>query len=396
MRSKILGSTLIIAGTTIGAGMLAIPLASAGLGFTHSIILMVAMWMLMSYTALLMLEVHQHAPERATLNSLARQFLGKKGQWVASASTLFLLYALCAAYIAGGGSQFHAKLNTLGVAADVPQHVGTLIFTGLVATVVILGTYKVDIINRGLFALKIILLGLSLALLLPLGEGENLVTLPLEKGLLISAIPVMFTSFGFHGSIPSVVAYTGLNIKVLRKVMLVGSALPLLIYILWQAASFGVLGAQTLAENSSLGMFIQSISDAVGSARVANAISLFADLALATSFLGVSLGLFDFMADMLKRPASIQGRLQTGLVTFLPPMLIALYYPQGFITALGFASLALVMLAVALPVLMVKKIRQLGLNHDRYQVSGGKAALSIAMIGGLCVIASQLVHIFGQ
>ncbi|KKD62058.1 tyrosine transporter TyrP [Grimontia sp. AD028] len=395
MRNKVLGSTLIIAGTTIGAGMLALPLASAGLGFTHSLILMIAMWMLMSYTALLMLEVHQHAPANATLNSLARQFLGKKGQWVASAATLFLLYALCAAYIAGGGGQFHHKLTALAATESIPPSAGIILFTALVATVVMLGTQKVDVINRGLFLLKVVLLGLSLALLLPLGEGQNLVSLPLQEGLLIAAIPVMFTSFGFHGSIPSVVAYTGLNIHVLRKVMLIGSALPLVIYVLWQAASFGVLGASTLAENTNLGMFIQSISVAVDSARIANAISLFADLALATSFLGVSLGLFDFIADMLKRPASVKGRFQTGLVTFLPPMLVALFYPQGFITALGFASIALVILAVVLPVLMAQKVRRLGLNRDQYQVFGGKVALSIAMIGGLSVIASQLAHGIG-
>ncbi|NVP00232.1 hypothetical protein HWA77_08430, partial [Photobacterium damselae subsp. damselae] len=34
--NKTFGSMLIIAGTTIGAGMLALPLASAGLGFTTS------------------------------------------------------------------------------------------------------------------------------------------------------------------------------------------------------------------------------------------------------------------------------------------------------------------------------------------------------------------------
>ncbi|USH01530.1 aromatic amino acid transporter [Grimontia kaedaensis] len=395
MRSKVLGSILIIASTTIGAGMLALPLASAGLGFTQSIFLMFAMWMLMSYTALLMLEVHQHAPANATLNSLARQFLGKKGQWVATAATLFLLYALCAAYIAGGGSQFHNKLSALRMAESLPQNTGIVLFTVLVATVVMLGTQKVDVINRGLFLLKVVLLGLSLALLLPLGKSQNLVSLPLQEGLLIAAIPVMFTSFGFHGSIPSVVAYTGLNIKVLRKVMLIGSALPLVIYVLWQAASFGVLGASTLSQNSNLGMFIQSISAAVDSTRIANAIPLFADLALATSFLGVSLGLFDFMADMLKRPASTKGRIQTGLVTFIPPMLVALFYPQGFIAALGFASIALVILAVVLPVLMALKVRRLGLNRDQYQVSGGKVALSVAMISGLSVIASQLAHGIG-
>ncbi|MGL5399589.1 MAG: aromatic amino acid transport family protein, partial [Plesiomonas shigelloides] len=33
MKSRLLGSILIVAGTTIGAGMLAMPLASAGIGF---------------------------------------------------------------------------------------------------------------------------------------------------------------------------------------------------------------------------------------------------------------------------------------------------------------------------------------------------------------------------
>ncbi|WP_423069577.1 aromatic amino acid transport family protein [Cronobacter sakazakii] len=35
----------------------------------------------------------------------------------------------------------------------------------------------------------------------------NLLTLPVEKGLALSALPVIFTSFGFHGSVPSIVSY---------------------------------------------------------------------------------------------------------------------------------------------------------------------------------------------
>ncbi|MEF1339087.1 aromatic amino acid transport family protein, partial [Vibrio rotiferianus] len=60
-RSKVFGSTLIIAGTTIGAGMLALPLASAGIGFSTSLIIMLGLWALMAFTALLMLELHQYA-----------------------------------------------------------------------------------------------------------------------------------------------------------------------------------------------------------------------------------------------------------------------------------------------------------------------------------------------
>ncbi len=108
--NKTFGSMLIIAGTTIGAGMLALPLASAGLGFGVASILMLLLWGLMSYTALLMLEVHQHAPAHATLHTLAHKLLGRKGQLLASLAMMFLLYALCAAYIAGGGAQLNDKL----------------------------------------------------------------------------------------------------------------------------------------------------------------------------------------------------------------------------------------------------------------------------------------------
>ncbi len=57
-------------------------------------------------------------------------------------------------------------------------------------------------INRVLFALKIIALVIMLALLLPHAQGGYLLELPLQQGLVISALPVIFTSFGFHGSIP--------------------------------------------------------------------------------------------------------------------------------------------------------------------------------------------------
>lgn len=63
-QSKLLGSTLIIAGTTIGAGMLALPLASAGIGFSTSLMIMLGLWMLMAFTALLMVEIHQYADKR--------------------------------------------------------------------------------------------------------------------------------------------------------------------------------------------------------------------------------------------------------------------------------------------------------------------------------------------
>lgn len=407
--NKTFGSMLIIAGTTIGAGMLALPLASAGLGFTTATLIMIAIWSLMTYTALLMLEVHQHADHQATLNSLARDLLGKKGQYLANFAVCFLMYSLCAAYIAGGGDQLNDKLtNWIGL--DISAQTSTVLFTLCIAGVVAIGTHSVDMVNRVLFTLKAIALVVMLGLLAPNVEGGYLVNMPVEKGLIISALPVIFTSFGFHGSIPSIVRYIGLDIKALKKVMIIGSSLPLVLYIFWQMTSQGVLSQHDLMASNSLGSFIGSLSELLHNPMVSQSVSIFADLALATSFLGVSLGLFDFVADSFKQHDKKYGRLQTAAITFVPPLAFALFYPQGFIMALGFAAIALVILAIFLPVAMVSAQRkQFEENHsyqrtdhqktgdlsNGYQVAGGKPAMIAATSAGVLIITAQFLQMAG-
>ena len=397
--NKTFGSMLIIAGTTIGAGMLALPLASAGLGFTTATLIMFGIWSLMTYTALLMLEVHQYADHQATLNSLARSLLGRKGQLLANFAVCFLMYSLCAAYIAGGGDQLNDKLNNW-VGLEVSAQTSTVIFTLVIASIVAIGTHSVDMVNRVLFTLKIIALIVMLSLLAPNVEGGYLVNMPVEKGLIISALPVIFTSFGFHGSIPSIVRYIGLDIKALKKVMIIGSSLPLLIYVFWQLTSQGVLSQQDLMASNSLGSFIGTLSQLLHNPMVSQSVSVFADLALATSFLGVSLGLFDFVADSFNQNNKKHGRLQTAAMTFIPPLAFALFYPQGFIMALGFAAIALVILAIFLPVAMVSAQRkQLITNSDcqdnGYRVAGGKPALALATGAGVLIITAQFLQMAG-
>ncbi|QYJ80265.1 aromatic amino acid transport family protein [Shewanella acanthi] len=390
-QNKFFGSLLLIAGTTIGAGMLALPIASAGLGFGASVLVMLLLWGLMAYTALLLVEVHQFAPPEASLNQLAFKLLGRPGQVIASSALMFLLYALCAAYIAGGGEQLNQKL-TLWLGLALPSQFATILFTLVFGTIVGLGTHSVDLINRGLFIVKICALLMLLGLLLPKVDGQHLLALPVEQGLIISAIPVVFTSFGFHGSIPSVVRYLGVDVKSLRRLMLLGSALPLLIYLLWQLGSQGVLTQTQLMHSQSLTGFINQLDVVMQNQYLTMAVSLFAALALATSFLGVSLGLFDFMAANLKQNNNVSRRSVTSAITFIPPLGFALFYPQGFITALGFASIALVILAVFLPVAMVwaqRRHRDEAQLPRGYRVTGGKPALLLAAVSGVMIIAAQ-------
>ncbi|EKO3548358.1 amino acid permease [Vibrio fluvialis] len=394
MQSKLLGSTLIIAGTTIGAGMLALPLASAGIGFSTSLIIMLALWALMAFTALLMVEIHQYADKDATLHTLAKQILGNKGKWIATFAMLFLFYALCAAYIAGGGAQFTNRISEF-TGLEVSGPTGTLIFTLIVAAVVTIGTGTVDRVNRLLFAGKMVAMVMVLTFLAPNVSQSYLLSMPLGQGLIVASIPVIFTSFGFHGSIPAIVNYLDGHTPSLRKAIVVGSAIPLVIYVFWQVVTLGVVSQPDLVNNAGLSALIGTLSQTVHQSNLGHVIGIFADLALLTSFLGVSLGLFEFMGDTIRKKDGNMNRIVASLVTFTPPLMFALFYPQGFIMALGYAAIALAVLAIFLPLVMVARVRRQANNNDYYQVMGGTPALAITGVVGILIVGAQLLITVG-
>ncbi|QHM70973.1 tyrosine transporter TyrP [Mixta intestinalis] len=397
MGNRTFGSIFIVAGTTIGAGMLAMPLAAAGVGPGVTLLLLIGLWALMCYTALLLVEVYQHTSADTGLGTLTRRYLGRPGQWLTGFSMLFLMYALTAAYISGAGELLAVSLSQW-LSINLSASSGVLLFTLFAGGVVCTGTHMVDMFNRVLFSAKIILLVVMLALMMPHIHQTNLMTLPLEKGLVLSAIPVIFTSFGFHGSVPSIISYLNGDLRKLRWVFIIGSAIPLVAYIFWQLATLGAIDSASfnalLANHAGLNGLLQAIREVVASPHVELAVHLFADLALATSFLGVSLGLFDYLADLCKRKANVTGRLQSGLLTFLPPLVFALFYPQGFVLALGYAGVALAMLALIIPVLLVWRSRR---QHGTtaYQVVGGSPLLVLVFLCGIGVIAIQMLIAIG-
>ncbi|MBD2804246.1 tyrosine transporter TyrP [Xenorhabdus sp. ZM] len=392
MKNRTIGSIFIVAGTTIGAGMLAMPLASVGVGFSTTITMLIFLWGLMSYTALLLVEVYQHNQTDSGLGTIAKRYLGNPGQWLTSFGMLFLLYALTTAYISGLGELLSINLSSW---FDRPVSLSSSIiaFTVFVGGIVCISTRSVDLINRFLFTAKIIFLAIMLNVMLPHVDKANLMTMPVEQGLILSAIPVIFTSFGFHGSVPSIVRYMGGDTKKLRKVFIIGSVIPLVVYILWQTVTLGAASSSNsfiniIAQNPGLNGLLMAIREVV----TVPGVEFTVHLAIATSFLGVSLGLFDYLADLLKRSNNAKGRLQTGLMTFVPPLLCSLYYPN-FVMALTFAAVALSILALLLPCLLVWRCR--AENKGGYRVKGGKPALIFVFLCGIAVIAIQICIVTG-
>ena len=101
--NKTLGTTLLVSGTMIGAGMLAMPLTSAGIGFTFTVVLLISLWLLLTYSALLFVEVYQTTESDSGIGTLSALYFGNAGRVVSTTVMFVFLYALLAAYISGGG-----------------------------------------------------------------------------------------------------------------------------------------------------------------------------------------------------------------------------------------------------------------------------------------------------
>ncbi|MBS6000740.1 aromatic amino acid transporter [Haemophilus haemolyticus] len=382
--NKTVGSTLLVAGTMIGAGMLAMPLTSAGIGFGFTLVLLLGLWALLTFSALLFVELYQTAESDAGIGTLAEQYFGKAGRIIATAVLIIFLYALIAAYVSGGGSLLKDLLPE-----SFGDKVSILLFTVIFGSFIVIGTHSVDKINRVLFFVMLAAFAVVLSLMLPEIKFDNLMATPIDNALIISASPVFFTAFGFHGSIPSLNKYLDGNVKALRISILAGSAITLCAYILWQMSTHGLLTQneflQILKEDATLNGLVKATLAITGSNMIAGAVKLFSTLALVTSFLGVGLGLLECIEDLLKRSFNVTaGRISLGLLTFIPPLVFALFYPEGFILALGYAGQMFAFYAVVLPVSLVWKARRTHTDLP-YKVWGGNLTLIIVLVLGVII-----------
>lgn len=396
MDSKIIGSILLIVGTTIGAGMLALPVATAEFGYIGSLIFLFVCWFVMTTSAFLMLEVNLSMPANSNLITMARNTLGVPGQIIAWISFLLLLYSLLSAYISGGSG----LLQYLSAAAG--WHLGTsasvVLFTVMFGSIVYLGIHVIDMVNRGLMSVKLLGYVLLMVLLLPHIEPAHLAHLDLSALTKSGALMVTITSFGFSIVVPSVRIYLGGDVNKLRKVILIGSLVPLVCYVIWDTAIMGLLpldGTNGLLSivhaNNSTSALVVSLTSVATSPLIALLVKFFTSVCLLTSFLGVSLALTDFLADGLKLEKVGFNRLIIQAAAYLPPLLVVLVYPNAFITALEYAGIYVIVLLILMPAWMALSARKKNLRAP-LRVFGGTPLLVGFILLSVATIFYSLLY----
>lgn len=385
-QGSVLGGILLLSGSAIGAGMLGLPLVSGAAGFWPSMGIFLFCWVFMSITALLLLEVNLFSGKDSNIISMAYNSLGNLGKYVSLVIYVFLIYSMLVAYVDASGGLVSEILNQK-LDLKVTSLEGSLFFCLLFGLFVFLGTLFVDRLNR-LFMLGLIL---TYILLMVFGVPSVQVHYLDHKvwGYSLLAIPVVITSFGYHNIIPTLTGYLRGSKRRMLLVILLGSALPLVIYTLWEVLILGVVPFEVFDGNPSLEYLLTYISES----RVSLWTQYFAFFAIVTSFLAQALALLDFLRDALKVKKNVMNRFWLTLLVLIPPFFLSLKFPGIFITALSYVGgFAAIILFALIPAFMVWELRYRRKELGYKIVPGGRVMLSCIIFVSLCIIFLQLLQ----
>ena len=208
---------MIIAGTAIGAGMLANPTATSGVWFLGSVAILIYVWLCMYLSGLMLLEATLHFPQGASFHTVVNGLLGPGWSLVTGIAVTFVLYSLTYAYIFVGGGLTQNSLSAISAwlstePMQVSRELSSVVFLLVLASAVWISTKVVD-----RFA-TLLISGMLVSFFLSTGSLLQSVTpaVLLDSAALAehhywryawAALPVCLASFGFHGNVPSLVSY---------------------------------------------------------------------------------------------------------------------------------------------------------------------------------------------
>lgn len=396
-KNRLVGATLLVAGTTIGAGMLALPLTTGPAGFFPALLWMVVIWAYMMLTAFYFLEVNLRMRGETNLISMMHRTLGRSGEAVAWITYLILLYALLAAYMVGC-SQILSEVTASVLHLNLPAWVWPPAVFVCFGAFLFFGTQTTDMLNR------VLMVGLVVSYLAIIGIGAHhvdfaLLTHHYNFPAILAASSVIFTSFGYHIIIPTLTTYLEHDSRMLKKALFFGSLIALVIYVAWQCIAMGIIPLEgevsllTAAQKGDQVTFY--LSRIVGSPWISLIARFFSFFAIITSVLGIGLSLVDFFADGFKIKKTLRGKCALLVMTFTPPLLFALFYPQGFVIALQYAGICVIILLCLMPALMAyferycpKEARSL-IKSD-FKVPGGKVMIIGTILFALFLLGVEV------
>lgn len=389
---SLFGGACIIAGVCVGAGMLGLPTSGAGAWTIWSVLAIALTMIVMTLSGWLLLDVYKDYDLRASFNTVTQKLLGNKINLLNNVAVYFVGGILLYAYTTASGGILENLAKPMIDFGEYSARIWSVLFVLVFSFFVWRSIRWVDRIS----VVLIIFMALSFTFSIwGLVAHINLDTLFDRQNshgeyaqYAAAMLPIALTSFGYHHSVSSMRAYYGGEQKA-KFAIAGGTFIALVLYLLWVISIFGNLAreqfAPVIASNGDLDVLLATVGDVVNSPYVKGAINAFSMAAILSSFIGVGLGTFDFLADFFKFDNSRQGRNKAWAVTFLPPLIFSLLSPLGFLKAIGYAGAVATLWTCITPALLAYKAKK-----------GNLAIILLVFSFGLCTAVIHFLAMYNK
>lgn len=384
---------LLIAGTIVGGGILALPVETGSAGFFPSIATMAICWAFMTLTGLYYAEANLWLKQGSHVMTMASKLLGPLGKYSALILFLFIDYASLIAYNSGGGVLAGHFIEWI-FGARIDRSFELFIFAVAFGSLFYLGTKIIGRIN------SLLMVGLIAAYFALIGAGFGEVRSAMFshmnwKGMPF-ALPLVLTTFSFQMIVPSLTSYLNRDSVAIKRAIILGTTIPFFVYLLWQAVVLGIVPVQGLIDAFTDGhAATEPLRDVLTSPYLMHFADAFAFFAIATSYLGIGLSLYDFLSDSLKIPKKGLGKILLSVLVAAPSLFFAAVYPRAFLVALevtgGYGD---TILNGLIPISMIWVGRYVKKLKGPLRIWGEKRALIVMALFALLVIGIQTFNFF--
>ncbi|CAI7847028.1 unnamed protein product [Closterium sp. NIES-54] len=249
-----------------------------------------------------------------SLVSMAQRTLGTAGVRIAGTTYLLIHYAVITAYVS-------RSADIISSAAAVPHGLAASLFTISFGALCYFGSQRAIGLVNGMLVAGIVL-SFAFLLAFSLADIHPQALLAANIAAVPASVPIIALSFVYQNVVPVVATNLEGNLPRIRTAILAGTALPLLMFLLWDAAILGtapippppqpLVDALAMASDAAAATAPSAAVAAAEAMKVVDplarlqqidpsvggAVQLFSFFAIATSYIGFILGLSDFLADV--------------------------------------------------------------------------------------------------
>ena len=358
-----------ITGTIVGAGFLGIPYVVAKSGFLIGIIEIILLGILLLIAKLYLGEILLRTNKTRQLPGIAKLYLGKNAGRIMLFSLIFGIYSALVAYLIGEGESlsyiFTGSMNySIYFALGFWLLLSVFVYRGIRAlkTAEIIGMISV-------FALFVLILIYFLDKI----NIENLLIYDFNYAFLPIGV-IIFAFMGFS-AMPEVLMVIKNHEKLLKKAIIVGAIIPIVVYAMFALIVVGFSGART----PEIATF------ALGKLFV-----LLGILTMFTSFFPLSMAIRDTYYFDLKY-SKMKSWILTSFVPLILFLVVYFFKIASFTQVLGIGGIISGGIIGVLVLLMVKNARKLGKRKPEYKMKLPSWVVMLLIFILISAILLQLV-----